>query len=453
MRKLVIGTLSIVALMLPVAAAANTVPHWSSGVPTLNIGNNGSLSATHPTYSGSYTSWKVFDYYKCDTQPTFATDASRQFSTLSTGNGSGDWSLVVGGVNSLNADVSIGGASGCRHLGTQFTGPVRAEHDSKYILAASRTSLSSGGPSTYYYVFSDAVQYNHAFASVLSASVPSHGSSVVLNTSNAQSGNSGQPGEFVVTVNGSQVTVTSISRSNSQIQLALESSVRRGDSVTVAKVSNIWSAYNLAVFSAMSVTNESTVGGASIQGAGASAAPIKYSGPEFSELSLKPALAGSSATLEGRKLDQISSVTIGGKAAVLSNATDKSVNIGLPAGLAPGVYDLVVNTANHGKLTHMNAIRVREVLPATSLTIKGSGVLTGEEFKKLTAFSRTQNPDMDTVTCIVNSNSEGKSFMQARALCDRISATNLNIKNTKFEARSTVEGSASFARVVFSSEQ
>ena len=183
------------------------------------------------------------------------------------------------------------------------------------------------------------------------------------------------------------------------------------------------------------------------------AAPIRYSGPEFSELFQKPALAGSSATLEGRKLDQISSVTIGGKAAVLSNATDKSVNIGLPAGLTPGVYDLVVTTANHGKLTHMNAIRIREVLPATSLTIQGTGVLSGEEFKKLTAFSRTQNPDMNTVTCIVNSNSEGKSFMQARALCDRIAATNLNVKTTMFEARSTVKSSAIFARVVFSSEE
>ena len=182
-------------------------------------------------------------------------------------------------------------------------------------------------------------------------------------------------------------------------------------------------------------------------------APVKYSGPEFSGLSLKPALAGSSATLEGRKLDQISSVTIGGKAAVLSNATDKSVNIGLPAGLAPGVYDLVVTTANHGKLTHMNAIRIREELPATSLTIKGTGVLSGEEFKKLTAFARTQNPDMNTVTCIVNSGSEGKSFTQARALCDRIAAANLNIKTTQFETRSTVKSSAVFARVVFSSEE
>jgi hypothetical protein len=186
---------------------------------------------------------------------------------------------------------------------------------------------------------------------------------------------------------------------------------------------------------------------------GSGAAPIKYSGPEFSSLSLKPVMNGSSTTLEGRKLDQISSITIDGKAAKLSDATDKSLKLELPAGLKPGVYDLVVNTASHGKLTHMNAIRIREVMPDTSLTIKGSGVLSGEEFKKLTAFARTQNPEMNTATCIVNSNSEGKSFMQVRALCDRIAATNLNIKNTKFEARSTVEGSASFARVVFSSEE
>jgi hypothetical protein len=182
-------------------------------------------------------------------------------------------------------------------------------------------------------------------------------------------------------------------------------------------------------------------------------APIKYSGPEFSGLSLKPVLNGTSTDLEGRKLDQISSITIDGKAAKLSDATDKSLKLELPAGLAPGVYDLVVTTANHGKLTHMNAIRIREELPPTSLTIKGSGVLSGEEFKKLTAFARTQNPDMNTVTCIVNSNSEGKSFMQARALCDRIASTNLNIKSTQFEVRSTVKSSAVFARVVFSSDE
>jgi len=203
----------------------------------------------------------------------------------------------------------------------------------------------------------------------------------------------------------------------------------------------------------VSIGQGMTLAAATVRGGSASSAPVKYSGPEFSGLSLKPVLNGTGTTLEGRKLDQISSITIDGKAAKLSDASDKSLKLELPAGLKPGVYDLVVNTANHGKLTHMNAIRIREELPATSLTIRGSGVLSGEEFKKLTAFSRTQNPDMNTVTCIVNSSSEGKSFMQARALCDRIAANNLNIKTTQFEARSTVEGSAVFARVVFSSDE
>ena len=184
-----------------------------------------------------------------------------------------------------------------------------------------------------------------------------------------------------------------------------------------------------------------------------SAAPVKYAGPEFSDLSVKPVLNGSSTTLSGRKLDLISSVLIGGKEAKLSEATDKSLKIDLPVGLTAGVYDLVIQTANHGKLTHMNAIRVREALVPASLTIKGASVFTGEEFKELTAFAKTQNPDMNTATCIVNSNSVGKSFMQARTLCDRIIAANPSIKTTKLETRSTVESSAVYARVVFSSEQ
>jgi hypothetical protein len=194
-------------------------------------------------------------------------------------------------------------------------------------------------------------------------------------------------------------------------------------------------------------------GGPAGSGTTATAAPIKYSGPEFTSLSLRPVLSGTVTTLEGRKLDQISSITVDGKTAKISDASDKSLKLELPAGLNPGAHDLVVTTANHGKLTHMNAFRVREEMPATSLTIKGSCVLSGEEFKSLTAFARTQNPDMNTATCIVNSNSEGKSFMQARALCDRIAATNLNIQTTQFEVRSTVKSSAVFARVVFSSEQ
>ena len=180
---------------------------------------------------------------------------------------------------------------------------------------------------------------------------------------------------------------------------------------------------------------------------------LKYSGPEFLDLHAKPFVDGSRATLMGRKLDFIDSISLAGRQAVLLEVSSSSIKIQLPTGLNVGLHHIVAISSDHGKLTHMNAIRIREELPATSLTIKGTGVLSGEEFKKLTAFSRTQNPDMNTVTCIVNSNSEGKSFMQARALCDRIAANNLNIKTTMFETRSTVEGSAIFARVVFSSEE
>jgi len=299
--------------------------------------------------------------------------------------------------------------------------------------------------------------------SVTSAEVRGDGRTVRLNLSSTVGSGLGGPGsDFALTVNGGPVAVVSVVRNGSLIDLELGMyQIGRTSTVTVAKVGSIYnygtSPNLLANFSARSVTNNSTatvVNQSLVQAGGSSTpAPIKYSGPEFSSLSLKPVLNGSGTTLEGRKLDQISSITIDGKAAKLSDATDKSLKLELPAGLKPGVYDLVVNTASHGKLTHMNAIRIREELAATSLTIKGSGVLSGEEFKKLTAFARTQNPDMSTVTCIVNSSSEGKSFTQARALCDRIAASNLNIKTTMFENRSTVEGSAIFARVVFSSDE
>ena len=313
---------------------------------------------------------------------------------------------------------------------------------------------------------------------VTSASVQPNGRSVVLFVSSQIPSGAGGPGsDFTLSVNGGVVPIDSISRpAVGMIQLILSTFVIGSTStVTLAKVGtsfNYGTAPNfLANFSAISVTNNSTatvVNPSSAEVAPSAPStptppstptvvapvePAPYSGPIFQGLAMNPLLSGSQAVLEGRKLDQIASVTIGGKAAKLSDATDKSLKLELPAGLAPGVYDLVVTTANHGKLTHMNAIRIREELPPTSLTIKGSGVLSGEEFKKLTAFARTQNPEMNTATCIVNSSSEGKSFMQARALCDRIAATNLNIKTTKFEVRSTVEGSAIFARVVFSSDQ
>jgi hypothetical protein len=299
---------------------------------------------------------------------------------------------------------------------------------------------------------------------VLSAQVRPDGQTLRLGLSDMLHGSINQisTSEFTVTVDGIDLTLgANASVSGLNVDITLQTAVVTGAVVTFNRRSGgtvltpTSGGAGIDAIATTNATNNSTVVGARrfSSGSAASSAPIKYSGPEFSGLSLKPVLNGSATTIEGRKLDEISSITVDGKAAKLSDATDKSLKLELPAGLAPGVYDLVVTTANHGKLTHMNAIRIREELAPTSMTIRGLGIFTGEEFKELTSFARTQNPEMITATCIVNSNSEGKSFTQARALCDRIAATNLNIKTTMFENRSTVQGSAIFARVVFSSEE
>lgn len=179
--------------------------------------------------------------------------------------------------------------------------------------------------------------------------------------------------------------------------------------------------------------------------------PVKYSGPEFYNLDRKAVLAGSAVLLEGRKLNLISSAMIGGKTAQLSSATNDSMKLTVPPGLAPGLYNLDVVTVDHGRLVHLNAFRVVEALSETQMTIEGQGIFSGEEFKKLTAFARGQHQDMNSVTCIVNSNSVGKSYMQARSLCDRILATNLKISRKQIESRSTVKSGAVYARVIFSS--
>jgi hypothetical protein len=166
-----------------------------------------------------------------------------------------------------------------------------------------------------------------------------------------------------------------------------------------------------------------------------------------------PVLDGAIATVRGRKLGEIDAISLSGMQARVLEVTSSSMKIQLPKGLDTGLHHIVAISKDHGKLTHMNAIRIREEFPPTSLTIRGAGVLAGQEFKKLTAFARTQNPGMNTVTCIVNSGSEGKSFSQARALCHRIAQVNLNIKITVLDIRSTVESSAVFSRVVFSSKQ
>lgn len=176
--------------------------------------------------------------------------------------------------------------------------------------------------------------------------------------------------------------------------------------------------------------------------------PAKYSGPEFSGLSAKALMTGSSSRLEGKNLDEISSITIDGKAATFKLDGDKALDLTLPAGLAPGLYDLVINSSA-GKLTHINAIRVREPLKSFSITSRSAGKISEEQYQEHALISAMQIPELNKARCVVNAASLAMAKAQAQRLCALVKAANPNIETTVIEARSTVKSDSVFARVSY----
>jgi hypothetical protein len=176
--------------------------------------------------------------------------------------------------------------------------------------------------------------------------------------------------------------------------------------------------------------------------------PAKYSGPEFSGLSAKGIMAGTSPRLEGKNLDEISSIEIGGKAATFTLDGDKALDLTLPEGLAPGLYDLVINSPS-GKLTHINAIQVREPRRAFSITTRSEGRISEAQYQEHAIISSMQIPELNKARCIVNGPNLAQAKAQAERLCALVAAANPNIETTVVEARSTVRNSAVFARVTY----
>lgn len=183
-------------------------------------------------------------------------------------------------------------------------------------------------------------------------------------------------------------------------------------------------------------------------GTGNAAAPAKYSGPEFSGLSGKGIMTGSASRLEGKNLDEISSITIDGKPAIFKLDGDKALDLTLPEDLAPGTYDLVINSSA-GKLTHINAIRVREPLKSFSITSRSVGKISEEQYQEHALISAMQVPELNKARCVVNASSLAMAGAQAQRLCALVKAANPNIETTVVEARSTIKNDAVFARVSY----
>jgi hypothetical protein len=175
--------------------------------------------------------------------------------------------------------------------------------------------------------------------------------------------------------------------------------------------------------------------------------PAKYSGPEFSGLSAKPVAVGSSSVLEGKRLNEVSSITIGGKSATFT-ATATELKLDVPKDLAPGLYDLVIHSAA-GKLTQINAVRVQGPLTALSVTTVSEGRISSEQLHEHALIAAMQQPELTKARCIVNGPNLAQAKAQAERLCALVRASNKNIETTVVESRSTVKNNKVYARVSY----
>ena len=176
--------------------------------------------------------------------------------------------------------------------------------------------------------------------------------------------------------------------------------------------------------------------------------PAKYSGPEFSGLSGMGIMTGSTGKLEGKRLNEISAIEIGGKAATFTATSATELSLAVPAGLAPGLYDLVINSSA-GKLTHINAIQVREPRKSFSITTRSTGKISESQYQEHALISSMQIPELNKARCTVNASSEAMAEAMANRLCALVKASNSNIETTIVVSRSTVKNDTVYARVTY----
>ena len=177
-------------------------------------------------------------------------------------------------------------------------------------------------------------------------------------------------------------------------------------------------------------------------------ASAQYEGPEILAVDvIRPIVSGGKLTFTGKNLSAVTSATIGDKAASLSFDAKSGLTIGTPAGLAPGKYDLVMQSS-FGKLTHLNAVTIKAPTPTRSINFKGSGEYLDEaQVSELVAFNASLNPDYEKVRCIVNA----ADAEVAKAIAIRVCAHVVRGEARNVEAiqdvRSTFKGSGFWVRV------
>jgi hypothetical protein len=173
----------------------------------------------------------------------------------------------------------------------------------------------------------------------------------------------------------------------------------------------------------------------------------RYIGPELYEPGLTAHLAGSTIEIKGKKLDEISSITLL-SSTVSFSAVAATMSLQIPSGLQPGKYDLEIKS-KYGKLTHLQAIWVKAVVPTKELKFNSDGRwFNYSSLLKLTKIAKQIGSEYTSVKCIVNAADPAVAERLAKRACDYIEANRLRGKAVTYESKSTYKGEGFWVRVV-----
>ncbi len=173
----------------------------------------------------------------------------------------------------------------------------------------------------------------------------------------------------------------------------------------------------------------------------------RYSGPEFYSFG-SPTVSGAKVLSAGKKLDSITSMKINGAAVTYKVNSANELEIELPKDLAPGKYDVEI-TSTHGKLTHLQGITIKALVPTKEISFKGDGAwLNYGSLIDLTNAAKQIGSDYTSVKCIVNAADPAVAERLAKRACSYIEANRLRGKAVTYESKSTFKGEGFWVRIV-----
>jgi hypothetical protein len=173
----------------------------------------------------------------------------------------------------------------------------------------------------------------------------------------------------------------------------------------------------------------------------------RYIGPELHEPGLVAHIAGTTIEIKGRKLDEISSITLL-SSTISFSAVAATMSLQIPAALKPGKYDLEIKS-RYGKLTHLEAIWIKEVVPTKELKFKSYGRwLNYPGLLNLTKIAKQIGSEYTSVKCIVNAADPVVAERLAKRACSYIEANRLRGKAVTYESKSTFKGEGFWVKVV-----